>query len=80
MNNSTKKTPRQYKGTPQIRSDLLCYIRESIKFRGVPPSRREIMQKFGWASTNAVKAHLKSLEADGYIYLVPFKARGIRLL
>lgn len=64
-------TPRQ--------EEILNLIREWIETTGVPPTRVEIAQRFGFSSPNAAEQHLKVLAKKGVLDLVPGTSRGIRL-
>lgn len=64
-------TPRQ--------EEILNLIREWIETTGLPPTRAEIAQRFGFSSPNAAEAHLKVLAKKGVLELVPGTSRGIRL-
>ncbi len=46
---------------------------------GRPPTCRELMEVFGFKSTNAVSCHLRSLTKKGYMTVDPVRARGIVL-
>lgn len=59
--------------------EILAFIEMSIKMCGIPPSRVEIAEAFGFRSPNAAEDHLKALHRKGAIDLVPGIARGIRL-
>jgi repressor LexA len=56
---------------------ILEFIREAITASGMPPSLREIGEKFGIRSTNGVEKHLQALERSGHINRVRGKSRGI---
>ena len=58
---------------------VLSYIREYAAERGFAPTIREIAERFGLRSTNAVADHLRALERKGAIERDPRSARGIRL-
>lgn len=58
---------------------VLDFIRESIDQRGVPPTVREIMARFGFTSLNSVACHFRYLEKKGYIKRDRNSARAIRL-
>ena len=60
--------------------DILEFIRETLRDRGAPPTRADIMQRFGFRSPTAADDHLKALARKGAIELLPNAARGIRLL
>ena len=64
-------TPRQ--------QQVLSLIREWIETTGLPPTRVEIAQHFGFSSPNAAEQHLKGLARKGALDLVPGMSRGIRL-
>ncbi|MBX3177195.1 MAG: transcriptional repressor LexA [Candidatus Hydrogenedentes bacterium] len=59
--------------------DVLDYIIECIRDRGMPPTIAEIGEEFGIASTNGVNDHLVALERKGYIERSSSKARGITI-
>ena len=65
-------TPRQ--------KQILEMIRESIEALGMPPTRAEIGQAFGFRSPNAAEEHLRALERKGAIEMIPGSSRGIRLI
>jgi repressor LexA len=59
--------------------EVLDFIRQSIRNGGTPPSSREIMAHFGFASPRAVTDHLSVLEKKGHISRPNRNARNIRL-
>jgi repressor LexA len=65
-------TPRQ--------AEILELIRNFVAETGRPPSRPELAQRLGIASTNGVFKHLDALAKKGAIELVPNAARGIRVM
>ena len=65
--------------TPRQR-EVLDFILASLRARGVPPTRAEIAQAFGFRSPNAAEAHLRALVRKGAIALLDGSARGIRVL
>ena len=71
--NGRKKrlTPKQFA--------VFKFIRDQISTSGVPPSRKEISDHFGFSSPNAAESHLRALEGKGLISTMPHQARGIRL-
>lgn len=71
--NGRKKrlTPKQFA--------VFKFIRDQIFTSGVPPSRKEISDHFGFSSPNAAESHLRALERKGLISTMPHQARGIRL-
>lgn len=64
-------TPRQ--------QEILQLIRDRIEDTGLPPTRAEIAQEFGFRSPNAAEEHLKVLARKGVLELLPGASRGIRL-
>ena len=64
-------TPRQ--------SEILSFIREGAEERGVIPSVREIMTRFGFNSPATVASHLDLLEKKGVIGREPGRSRNIIL-
>ena len=69
MNNLT---PRQ--------AEILQLIRDRLEDTGMPPTRSEIAEAFGFRSPNAAEQHLRALAKKGVIELFPGASRGIRLL
>src|SRR5699024_8627592 len=64
-------TPRQ--------QQILEFIEQRTQFEGLPPTRAEIVEHFGFASPNAAQCHLRALAERGAIELRPGRARGIVL-
>jgi len=64
-------TPRQ--------QEILQFIRDRLEATGLPPTRAEIAQEFGFRSPNAAEEHLKVLARKGVLELLPGASRGIRL-
>ena len=71
MNNLRPLTPRQ--------EQIFDLIKERISDVGMPPTRAEIADFFGFKSANAAEEHLKALAKKGYIEMMPGTSRGIRL-
>ncbi len=61
-------------------TEILDFIRQSVRENGFPPSRDEIAEAFGFNSVTAAKNHLLALERKGVIQLVEGSRRNIRLL
>ena len=59
--------------------EILDFIREQQDLRGMTPTTAEIMERFGFASPNAVTSHLQALERKGALRREPNKARGLVL-
>jgi len=58
---------------------IFDFIREKISDTGMPPTRAEIAEFFGFKSANAAEEHLKALAKKGYIEMLAGTSRGIRL-
>ena len=71
MDDTIKLTARQ--------QEILDMIRRNIAETGLPPTRAEIVQAFGFRSTTAAVDHLNALAKKGVIELLDGTARGIRL-
>ena len=57
--------------------EILKFIRLSIRRDGLPPTRSEINQHFGFSSPNSAQCHLRALEKKGAIRITAGIARGI---
>ena len=55
-------------------------VKEKITETGMPPTRAEIANFFGFKSANAAEEHLKALAKKGYIEMLSGTSRGIRLI
>lgn len=60
--------------------EILALIKQYIAKSGMPPTRKDIADTFGFKSPNAAEEHLRALERKGMIEMVPGASRGIRLL
>lgn len=56
---------------------ILEFIEQQVFERGLPPTRADIVEHFGFASPNAAQCHLRALARHGVIELRPNQARGI---
>jgi repressor LexA len=63
--------------TTERQMAIYDFIQETVARRGMPPTLREIGEKFGIASTNGVDKHLQALERGGHITRERGKSRGI---
>lgn len=63
--------------TPE-QNRIFDYLVDCFKGLGVPPTVREIAEKFS-CSINNVRQHLRLIERKGYIRLLKGKARGIEI-
>jgi len=68
---SIKLTARQ--------TEILEFIRDTVKQTSLPPTRAEICTTFGFKSPNAAEEHLRALARKGAIELSSGTARGIQL-
>lgn len=59
--------------------EMLQFIESRMRDEGMPPTRAEIVEHFGFASPNAAQCHLRALADRGAIELRPGTARGIVL-
>lgn len=59
---------------------ILKFIQQSIKQTGMPPTRADMCQHFGFKSPTAAEDHLKALQRKGVIELLSGVSRGIRVL
>ena len=73
-----ERGPMKNKITDRQR-DIYEFIRSIIASRGIPPTLREIGERFGLRSTNGVDKHLSALEQNGFITRERGKSRGIIL-
>jgi len=64
------------KDLTQRQREILDFIIDCVRERGMPPTIAEIGEEFGIASTNGVNDHLVALEKKGFIERSS-KARGI---
>jgi repressor LexA len=64
--------------TPRQR-EILKLIQQCIAENGMPPTRAEIAQEFGFKSANAAEEHLRALQRKGVLDLIPGASRGIQL-
>ena len=56
--------------------DILNFLRKFTNENGYPPTVKEIMDKFNFASPTAVTTHLTALEKKGVVKKTGNKARG----
>lgn len=59
---------------------ILNMIRSHIERTGIPPTRTEICEHFGFRSPTAAEDHLRALARKEAIELLPGASRGIRLM
>ncbi len=61
-------------------AEILSFIQKHLRHSGMPPTRQDIAEEFGFGSPSAAESHLRAIEAKGYIQIVRGSSRGIRLL
>jgi repressor LexA len=66
-------------GLTEKQAEILNYIRTYIHAEGMPPTRAEMAQAFGWKSPNAAECHLRRLAKKKVLELIPAISRGIKL-
>ncbi len=66
-------------GLTTRQTEILDFIRDTVKGTGMPPTRAEISTMFGFRSPNAAEEHLRALERKGAIEISSGIARGIQL-
>jgi repressor LexA len=50
-----------------------------LRKSGSAPTQREIAERFGFASLNSVRSHLRLMEKKGMLNRLPGRARGLKL-
>ena len=65
--------------TTETQLQILALVADRISQDGLPPSQAEIAQAMGFAGVRAAQYHLEALEAQGAVYKIPGKARGLRV-
>lgn len=60
-------------------NDVLLFIRDFVKAKGYPPTRKEIASNFGF-NPNAAQAHLVALSKKGFLRVEYGISRGIALV
>ena len=61
-------------------SQILDFIKAEIEETGLPPTRREIADKFKWSSSYSAQCHLELMQKKGVIKLSKLISRGIQVL
>ena len=57
------------------------FVKSYANKHGMPPTRKEICNGFGWASYNAAQGHIAALHRKGYLRMLGGKlSRGIVIL
>src|ERR1700733_25203 len=59
--------------------EIALFLDTEFRRRGMMPTNREIAAKFGYASENSVRSHIRLMEKKGMVARLPGKARGLKL-
>jgi repressor LexA len=62
-----------------IQKDILDFLIDRIKGKGIPPTLAEVANYFGYRNRATVQQHLQAIERKGYIRKNPKLSRGIEL-
>jgi repressor LexA len=66
--------------SPTLRQqEIAAFLAAESRQQGMMPTHREIAAKFGFASPNSVRTHLRLMEKKGMLERVPGKARSLKL-
>ena len=60
-------------------SEVLQFIKQEVKGKGIAPTRADIADHFGFKSKNAATDHIKALQRKGYIKVYNDMSRGIQV-
>jgi repressor LexA len=60
--------------------EILTWIKQEIEIERVPPTVREIADRFQMSSPNGAMSHLRALERKGYLTWRKKCARALRLV
>jgi repressor LexA len=63
----------------RIQKDILDYLIDKIKGKGIPPTLADIAGHFGYRNRATVQQHLGAIEKKGFIKKNPKLSRGIEL-
>ncbi|MCZ7608554.1 MAG: transcriptional repressor LexA [Ignavibacterium sp.] len=63
----------------EIQKNILDFLIDQIKGKGIPPTLADIANYFGYSNRATVQQHLKAIEKKGYIKKNPKLSRGIEL-
>jgi len=67
------------KNLTKIQKDILDFLIDQIKGKGIPPTLAEVATKFGYRNRTTVQQHLGAIEKKGFIKKNPKLSRGIEL-
>jgi len=60
-------------------AEVLQFIKQEVKGKGMAPTRADIAEHFGFKSKNAATDHIKALQRKGYIKVYNDMSRGIQV-
>ncbi len=63
----------------EIQKNILDFLIDQIKGKGIPPTLADIAKRFGYKNRATVQQHLQAIEKKGYIRKNPKISRGIEL-
>jgi repressor LexA len=63
----------------EIQKNILDYLIEEIKGRGIPPTLADVAKHFGYKNRATVQQHFQAIEKKGYIKKSHKLSRGIEL-
>lgn len=63
----------------EIQKNILDYLIEQIKGRGIPPTLADVAKHFGYRNRATVQQHFQAIEKKGYIKKSHKLSRGIKL-
>ncbi len=66
-------------GLTEIQKNILDFLIDQIKGKGIPPTLSEVAIHFGYKNRATVQQHLQAIEKKGYIRKNPRLSRGIEL-
>jgi repressor LexA len=67
------------KGLTKIQKDILDFLIDQIKGKGIPPTLAEVANHFGYRNRATVQQHFGAIERKGYIKKNPKLSRSIEL-
>lgn len=63
----------------EIQKNILDFLIEQIKGKGIPPTLADVAKHFGYKNRATVQQHFQAIEKKGYIRKNPKLSRGIEL-
>src|SRR4030065_510623 len=67
------------KNLTRIQKDILDFLIDQIKGKGIPPTLAEVAMHFGYRNRATVQQHFSAIERKGFIKKNPKLSRGIEL-